>query len=437
MMPFLQQPVAARRRPWRLALACAAGAGLLALAAGCQRPADSSAAKAAGTSEQATPKVEVTNPKRATVRREIRRPGYNIEAYQSTKAYAKISGYVRTWKFDLGDTVKRDEVMAELFVPEMEVEVQQREAAVVQAGAEIRQAGAAVLTAQAEYEHSKSQYERLQRVMKNGGVITEEQVNEFRFRFEASRAAVTKAQADVAVAEGKLQVAEKARDYAKTLLQYTRIPAPFAGVVTRRFVNEGDFVQPAAGQKGDPLFVVAQVDPVRVFVFVPDLEAVWVRDGAAATVRSQALQGREFRGKVTRNSMALDPTTRTLRTEIDLPNPKKELVPGMYVDVTITAERPGVWALPSAAVVTQEEKSFCYLLENGKAVRTPVQIGLRGNTQVEVQKNLVEVQKKWGRSAGPGQEGVWEDLTGREEVIVSGVSGLKDGQAVQVIPAGK
>jgi RND family efflux transporter MFP subunit len=430
MMPFLRQPVVAPRRRWPLALACAAGAGLLALAAGCQRPADASKANAARTSDQAAPKVEVTNPKRATVRREIKRPGYNIEAYQSTKVYAKISGYVRTWKFDLGDPVKRDEVMAELWVPEMEVEVQQRQAAVVQATAEIGQARAAVLTAQAEYEHSKSQYERLQRVMKNGGVITEEQVNEFRYRFEASRAAVARAQADVAVAEGKLQVAEKARDYARTLMQYTRISAPFAGVVTRRFVNEGDFVQPAAGQKGDPLFVVDQVDPVRVFVYVPDLEAVWVRDGAAARVRTQGPQGREFRGEVTRNARSLDPRTRTLRTEIDLRNPKRELLPGMYVDVTITAERPGAWALPAAAVVTQEEKSFCYLLESGKVVRTPVQIGLRG-------ESLVEVQKKWVRSASPGQEGAWEDLTGREEVIVSGVSGLKDGQAVQVVPAGK
>jgi RND family efflux transporter MFP subunit len=430
MNSFISQSVMATCRHWSFVLACAAGAGLVALAAGCQRPADSSGGNTAKTSDQAAPEVGVTRPKRATVRREIKRPGYNVEAYQSTKVYAKVSGYVRTWKFDMGDPVRRNQVMAELWVPEMDVEVQQREAGVVQAAAEIRQARAAVLNARAEYEHSKAQYERLERVMKTGGVMAKEQVDEFRYRLEASRAAVAKAEADVAVAQGKHQVAEKARDYAKTLLQYTKIPAPFDGVVTRRHVNEGDFVQPAAGQKGGALFVVDQVDPVRVFVYVPDTEAVWVRDGAAATVRSQALGGREFRGEVTRNSLALDPTTRTLRTEIDLPNPRKELVPGMYVDVTITAERRGVWALPKSAVVTEEDKSFCYRLEHGKAVRMPVQVGLPGD-------KLVEVRKKWVTSASPGREGAWEDFTGREEIISSGVSGLKGGQAVRVVRAAK
>src|SRR5262249_33016157 len=159
---------------------------------------------------------------------------------------------------------------------------------------------------------------------------------------------------DVTVAEARLAVAQKAREYARTLLRYTKIPAPFDGVITRRNLNEGYFVQPANGRKGEALFVVDQVDPVRVFVNVPELEAVWVRDQDEATVEGRALHGRKFKGTVTRTARSLDPTTRTLKTEIDLPNPAGDLVPGTYVDVTITPERRNVWTLPESAVVVTE-----------------------------------------------------------------------------------
>jgi RND family efflux transporter MFP subunit len=403
----------------------------LTLAAGCRwpgAPADKEPPKEEEPTS-AVPQVTVVQPERKTVRRSIRRPGYNVEPYQSTAIFAKISGYVGKWSFDIGDPVRKGQIMVELLVPEMEVEVQQKEAAVVQAQAEIKQARAAILRAEADRNYRQSQYTRLSQVGRTG-VLDKENVEEYRFALEAAKAALAKAEADVAVAEAHLQVAQKARDYARTLLRYTKVPAPFDGVVTRRNVNDEDLVHPSNGRKGDALYVVDQIDPVRVFVNVPETEAVHVSNKDEAIVRTQLYRGRTFTGTVTRTAQSLDPATRTLRTEIDLPNPKGELVPGMYVDVTITPQRRGVWTLPETAVVVTDEGSYCYRLENGKAVRTPLQLGLTGG-------GLVEVLKKQVKPAKAGTEEAWQDITGEEQIIKSGLAELKDGQAVQVSSDGK
>src|SRR5262249_41622385 len=153
-----------------------------------------------------------------------------------------------------------------------------------------------------------------------------------------SAAKLGKARADIAVAEAHLQVAKQNRDQAKTLLQYAKLTAPFDGVVTRRNVATDHFVQPATGTKAEPLFVIERRDIVRIFVEVPEADTGWVNKGAAARIRVQALQGQEFAGQVTRTSYSLDRTARTLVAEIDLPNSKDQLRPGMYVLATITAQ---------------------------------------------------------------------------------------------------
>jgi len=225
-------------------------------------------------------------------------------------------------------------------------------------------------------------------------------------------------------------VAEAKRDYAQTMLAYAEIPAPFDGVVTRRKTNTRDFVQPGDAGKGEALYVVDRTDPVRVFVNVAEEDAVWVRDGDVAHVRVQSLPGQWFEGTVTRASGALDPQTRTLHTEIDLPNADGRLLPGMYADITIIAEHKGVWALPAKAVRIEGDHPFCYLLQNGRAVRTPLQVGLRGG-------DLVEVLKKQVKSPSPGEEGRWEDITGDEEVIAGDPGTLKDDQPVRRAAEGK
>jgi RND family efflux transporter MFP subunit len=410
-------------------LAASAGLVLLGLASGCNQQPGESSEQQSGTATAETPEVTVGKPAKKDVRRRIERPGYNIEAYERTAIYARIPGYVQKWNADMGDRVRKDDVLAELYVPEMHVELQQKKARVRQALAEVEQANAAVLRWKAELERAKSQADRLARVGRNG-VLDKEQVDEARLGSEAAAAALAKAKADVSVAEAHVDVARADQDYVESLLQYTRIPAPFDGVITRRSVNTGDLVQPAAANnaKGESLFIVEKVDPVRVFVNVQELETRWVRDGAAAFVSPQGLPGQQFQGTVTRFSGVLDPQNRTLRTEIDLPNPDGKLRPGMYVSVTIVAEHKNVWALPAAAVVTQGEQTFCYRVEGGKVVRTPVQVGLRDDKDDKLVE-VVRIRTKPGRSS---EEARWEEPSGEEVIVVSDPGSLSDGQAVRV-----
>jgi RND family efflux transporter MFP subunit len=411
----------ARRPPW--IAAAAVGTALAGLAAGCSRPQAAPPDQAAQAAAPEAPAVRVERPEKKDVRRLIERPGYNIEAYERTPLFAKVAGYVSKWNRDIGDPVHKDDVLAELYVPEMEVELRQKAAAVRQASSEIKQAEAAVLRWQADVRHAESQYQRLARVGRSG-VLAEENVEENRLAFETAQAAVAKAQADVEVAKARLEVAKADRDRVQTLLQYTKILAPFDGLVTRRDVNTGDFVQPAAAGKGDALFVVERIKPVRVFVNVQELEAAWVHDGDVALVRAQGLQGQQFEGTVARTSKSLNPQNRTLRTEVDLLNTEGRLLPGMFVSVTIVAEHKNVWALPAAAVAVQGERAFCFRVEGGRAVRTPIKLGLRG-------ADLVEVLKKQTSAASPGEERRWEDITGQEEVAVAEAGSLSEGQAVR------
>jgi RND family efflux transporter MFP subunit len=416
------------RRPSRAWLA--AGLTLLGLAAGCDRRPAAPPQPGKPERQEGGPAVRVIRPERKTVRHPIEQPGFNIEAFQETPLYAKISGYVAKWNADIGQEVKKGDVLAELYVPEMEVAVKQKEASVRQAEAQVKQANAAELTARARLERSKSQYERLARVGQ-GGVLDRENVDEARLGYEAGKAALEKAKADVTAAAALVEVAKADLDYARTMLRYAQLKAPYDGVVTQRNANDDDFVQPAGvGPKGRPLYVVQQVDPVRVFVNVPGADAAWVKDGDPVSLRLFGAGGELFRGKVTRNARSLDPQARTLRTEIDVPNPDRRLLPGSYVQARITVEHPNAWALPEAAVRTEGDQTFCYTVEGGKAVRTPLQVGLRGG-------GLVEVLKKQVRSPSGGEEGRWEALTGAEEVVAGDAGSLSDGQPVRPAGPGK
>jgi RND family efflux transporter MFP subunit len=404
----------------------AAAAVLVAI--GCnQQPAGSSGQVTQATAPE-PPAVKVMRPEKKDVRRVIERPGTDIEAFERTAIYAKLPGYVLKWNVDMGDRVHKDDVLAELYIPEMEVELEQKKASVEQALAEIKQADAALLRARAELVRAQSQYQRLDRLT---GVLDKDQRDEYRLGAEAAKAAEAVAEANVNVAKARLKRAEKDQDYVQTLLQYTKIRAPFDGIVTgRRTISTGDFVQPAAASKGESLFVLERINPVRVFIQVQAPDNVWVRNDNVALIHVEAFPGQPFKGTVSRTSKSLNPLNRTLRTEIDLPNDDGKLLPGMFVNATIIAERKNVWSLPATAVLTKGEQAFCYRVENGKAVRTPIQVGLSGN---EKNNELVEVLKKQLKPAKAGEEARWEDWSGAEVIVANDPSSLTDGQVVQVL----
>jgi RND family efflux transporter MFP subunit len=311
----------------------------------------------------------------------------------------------------------------------------------------VRHAEAGRTRADASYGRWQSEYARIRRLLPSGATDaqTHDQTydqlksaeaarDESRTSIELATAARAESAAqrdqagvNVRVAEGKRKVAEADRERTAAVLQYARITAPFDGVVTRRGVDTGHFVQPSPGgsNPGVPLFVVVRTDPLRIFVDVPETAAAAVRDGAPARVRVQALQEEEFAGRVTRSSWALDNQTRTLRVQIDLPNKDGRLRPGMYASAALTVERPGALVLPAAALLVNEDQPTVLRVEDGKAVRTPVKLGAR-------QGSLVEVIKKQAKPVRRGEPVVWESFTGREEIVVANPSALADGQAVGV-----
>jgi RND family efflux transporter MFP subunit len=425
--------------PKRLTLRLLLGMTLALLpvfAAGCGKSEPPSAAPT--KQPAAKPKVTLASPRRATIRYSLSRPGY-IEAFEQTPLYAKVAGYARTVKVDIGSKLNEGDVLAELWVPELVVELEQKKALVKQTVAKLESVRAKVESARAGVLRAKADVKRWalelrrQRKLRKQGTIDQQSVDVVDAQLGASRAAqaeaeavVVKAEADVKEAKTQVRVAEANRDYTATLLRYTKVRAPYTGVVIERKVNTGDFIQPVAGgRKGEALFVVARTDRgVRIFLDVPEAAATAIDRQTRATIRVRARPGLAVKGRVTRSAYVLDPKARTLRTEIDVQKPGK-LVPGMYAHVTLTTVRRRVWTLAGSAVVTKGGEAYCFRVVKGRAVKTPVQTGLGDGKRVEVFQILLR--------PAAGSEGRWAAVTGKERVVATNADKLKDGQEIAVV----
>jgi multidrug resistance efflux pump len=291
-----------------------------------------------------------------------------IEAFWSADLFAKTAGYVAEVKADIGDHVKKGDVLAVLRVPELEKNLLQANAGLAARKRMLRAADAATAQAKQALAVAKQQLAsykaeadfqqvtlKRQEELSAGNAATPQQLDEARSKAEVAKANLGIGQAKIEAAEADVRAAEANRDVAaaqvdvadaavqevQALLEYMRITAPFDGVVTRRHVAPGDLVQAATASRTTPLFTVEQLDTVRVFCDVPELKAAGVAVGAPAEVKVYGLDGRVIAGKVTRIASSLTPATRTMRAEIDLKNPDEALRPGMYVQVTLTLRPAG------------------------------------------------------------------------------------------------
>ncbi len=350
--------------------------------AGCNRPAGQPPSEPAKPS--GPPAVTTAHPTVRPMSHRIDQPG-EIRAYEETPIHARISGYVGKVLKDYGDTVGDGEVLAELSVPEMREELKQKEALSAQSDAEVLQARKLLAAAEADIESAKAkiteaeagrvrvnaelrrnvlQYERLK---KSASVLSQEQLDELELNVEAAKAAVReveakvgsakadvtskearrdKAHADIAFAQAQLQVAKANERYTTEMLKYAELRAPFAGIVTRRNIDRGHFLQAAPG-KGDLAFVVARTDIMRVAFDVPEDDVPLIQDGMPVVITVPALKGEEFIGPVKRSSWSLDAKGgRTLRAEVELKNPDGRLRPGMYILAAITVHRPKALTVP-------------------------------------------------------------------------------------------
>jgi RND family efflux transporter MFP subunit len=422
---------------------------VLATLAGCH---SSSKAETQTTTSSASIRVVAAKPARKTLRRECVQPG-QIEAFEVTPLFAKLPSYVQQLHVDIGDHVAADQLLAELFLPELKDELRQKDAARTQAQAEVELATAAVRAAEAaavtaranvaaaeaggtraeaDVTRWKSQFARITQLVAGGSLdskledetrnslkAAEAARDEARAKIDAARAAVLQSEADVAKAKANEAVARARQgsteaDFSRTkaLLEYTRICAPYAGVVTARNVNRGDFVQPAGALAGKPLLTVARAEVVRIFVDVPELDSSLVEPGRKGYVNVEALPDQTVDGKVTRTSWALG-ANRTLHTEIDIANPDRKLRPGMYTTAHIVLqESPDALVLPVSAIVRDGAKTFCWVVRDGSAARVPIVVGLQVGNEAAVTSGLKS-----------------DDL-----VVQTPPASLREGQPIEVTP---
>jgi HlyD family secretion protein len=359
---------------------------------------------------------------------------------------------VKEWTVNIGAEVKKGQLLAELSAPEMDAEVRQKRAAVEQAIARRAQTEAAVEVAQANVAGAdaklaeaqagikrveadlarwQAEYHRVEQLFQaraQTGSLLDETRNKLRsseasreevraqvktaeVAVTQSRAALDQARSDVVAAAAAIDVAREDARRVEALLAYTRIEAPFDGIVTARNVDTGQLTRP--GSDSDPLFILNRSDIVTIAIDVPETFATEVNPGDRATIELQAMKGKTVEGTVTRTAWALDPRTRTLRVEIDIPNPGGKLRPGLYAYATVIAEEhPGVLTVPTTALVRDKDKTTCVLVVAGKAVRRPVEVGLTDATRAEVVSGL----------------------DGSEAVVKAYAATLTDGQPVDLVP---
>ncbi len=305
----------------------------------------------------------------------------NVSPWYQATLYAKTPGYLKWIGFDKGDTVKKGQLLAEIDSPEVEQQFRQ---------------------AEADYRIKQVTYQRLLNVWKENPDVIAKQ--------------------DVDVAEAAAKGAKHLMENHRTLLAYTKVSAPFSGVITARFADPGALIQAATGSatQAAPLYTLMDLDTVRVYASVPQEAALLAKPSVPVIITSRELPGQELRATITRTTQALDPATRTLLVEIDLPNPDHRLQPGMFVTTTlILKEHPQVLTLPPAALVTRANGKSVFIVEGGRAKQVSVKTGLDDGVWIEITEGL--------------QEGM--------DVVVVGKSGLTDGQAVQAspstLPAGK
>ncbi len=391
-------------------------AGLIAFGAvsGCDRPLTGKAEPA--TRAAALASVEVIRPERASIRREVGIPG-ELRAFETTEIHANLTGYVRSWAVNIGETVKQGAPLAELAVPELEAEVRLKKATADQAIARGKQTQAAIVVATAALDAAqarlaqtragirraesdvkrwRAEFDRVQQLFHDRaqtGTLLDETRNklnsaeaaleEVQAQTKTAEVGVTQAQADDDASNAAVIVAQEDAQRSQALLAYTHITAPFTGIVIKRNVTQGQLTRP--GATAEPLFVLARSDILTITADVPESFAAAVNPGDPAHVRMQALNGKTITGKITRISWALDPKTRTIRVEIDLPNPDASLRPGLYAHaVIVTEQHDNALCLPASAIVSENGNTRVVAVVAGKAVRKPVKTGLSDPNRVEI-----------------------------------------------------
>jgi RND family efflux transporter MFP subunit len=274
------------------------------------------------------------------------------EAFEQANISARASGYISRREVDIGSHVKAGQLLVEITAPELDHQIAQAKATLAQIQASLQQAKANRDLGQVTWNRDSPLVQK--------GWVTPQQGDTDRLNLQAQTAAVAVALANITAQEAQIRVLSQQK-------AYQRVVAPFDGVITQRNVEIGDLVQ-ADATSGTFLFTLMHGDVIRIRLYVPQDEAFGIAPGVDAVVRVPEMPGRDFPGKVTRIADALQPGTRTLLTEIDVPNPGHELSPGVYctIDLQIPRKTPSL-IVPSEAIIFNREGLSVAVVEDGVA----------------------------------------------------------------------
>jgi RND family efflux transporter MFP subunit len=353
--PTKRRPVRGRR--WigpTVAVAVFLALGI-AIVAGIRSRADAEANLAQNTIEAAVPAVEVINPKSGAPDVKLMLPG-NTQPFSDTAIYARTNGYLKRWYFDLGAHVKRGDLLAEIETPEIDDQ--------------LRQARADLTNAEATMNLASVTADRKISLLKTGFAPVQDRDNAIG-ALDAAKAQVQSRRAAVAQLE-KMQ-------------SFERVEAPFDGIVTARSVDIGALIAAGGATSARELFHLVAIDRLRVYVSVPENYSPAMRIGAVAKVTLDEFPGETFEGILVRTSNAIDPASRTLLVEIDVPNTDGRLLPGSYVHVLFVLPTAGkAVTIPANALLFRKEGLQVGLVRDSKVELVPVKIGHDFGDTVEI-----------------------------------------------------
>ena len=355
--------------------------------------------------------VGVTKVTRKSLQRQITLSS-ELVPFQQIDVYAKESGFVKNLYVDYGSRVQTGQLMATLEIPELEAQMQEDQAAIKSATDEVSLAEHQLKRYQAQYKVLHLEYTRLNSVFESQpGLVAQQEVDDAQGKDLAAASQVDAGESALEAARSQLLVSKAQLVHDQALFAYSRITAPFSGVVTQRYANLGTLMQAgtSSSTQAMPLVKLSEDDLYRLVIPVPESSVRYIRVGDPVEVRVPSLN-RAFPGKVARFSLDVQEGTRTMHTEVDVPNPGRLLMPGMYAETTLTLEaKDNVLTVPLEALDHAGNQTTVYVASStGKVEARVVTMGLETSTDTEVVSGLAE----------------------GESVIVSDRSGLKPGEEV-------
>ncbi len=324
---------------------------------------------AARAAESAILQVRVVQPRISNYENKLTLPS-SLQGINQAQIYARTNGYVKQWFTDIGQSVKKGELLATLDIPDVNKQVEE---------------------AKANFELAKIAYERWGRLREHDAVSQQE--------YDDKIGAYKQTEA----------VLKRLRDQQ----DFGKVVAPFAGIVTKRSIDTGDLVNAGNGGNGQALFSMAQIDKLRLYAYVPQNRAAQIHVGDSVDIVQTVATDKQTKGKIVRTAGAIDPATRTLQIEIQIPNEDHSLIPGAYVDVALTFKSEGSLILPTNALMFNSAGSRVALVQSDNKIKMQVvSLGTDFGRDVEIKNGLKPDDK----------------------VVMNPPDSISDGQAVEISP---